>query len=259
MATRIYWTGPTGRVLDLLAPGDWIHSIAWAGLTGMVGQVSTTALTAVGVPGHTPVDHPIQPMLGELLLHVVPDGVRSVEEITAEIRGEFSQTTPGLFQMVRDHAASSLSVAARANGPIPPPVEILDDADYAELKIPIIGDAGLWKHSPLSAAGTVEVTNAGDAFCWPVLEWWGPATVVLPSGLAVPLPWMTGDGHRRVSTDPWTSHEITRVDGTVDEQLSAGSGRWPLAEGVPVGQRRTYTVTGDARLIWQLAVLEPWR
>lgn len=259
MATRISWMGSTGRVLDLLAPGDWIHSIAWAGLSGMVGQVATTALTAVGVPGHTPVAHPVQPMLGELTLHVVPDSQRSLDQIAAQVRREFSQTVPGLLVMERDHAASDLSVPARAGGPIAPPPETLDDADYVEMKIPLVGDQGLWRHSPLADTGQVTVTNAGDDFCWPVVEWWGPASIELPSGLTVALPWTAGDGRLRVSMDPFTSHEVVHEDGTVHEQLTAGSGRWPLAEGIPVGQQRAYTLSGDARLIWQLAVLDPWR
>lgn len=259
MATRIRYTGPSGRTMDLLKPGDWHRSIAYGGLSGMIGRVDTSTVVAVGVPGHTPMAHKVRPMEGELTLHVVSGMGMTVEEAVSEIRREFTPTGYGTLHIERDNALSTLSTRARLNGEIAALPEVPEDAIDAEIKVPIISDEGLWAHDPLSATGTCVVMNFGDAFCWPEIRWWGQASLTLPSGVVIPLPWVEGDLPRRVSTDPYTSHEVLFDDGTVDEVASAESSQWWMSEGVPEGGERAYIVSGDARVWWRIKVRDPWR
>lgn len=259
MSTRIRYTSAAGRTLDLLRPGDWHRSIAYGGLSGMIGSVATSVQTAVGVPGQTPVSSQVQKMEGELTLHIVESMGVTVEEAVAEIRREFSPTVHGTMHLDRGRAASPLMTPVRLNGVIAALPGVPEDMADAEVKIPLISDEGLWAHGPAAGTGNVTVTNFGDAFCWPWIEWWGPATVTLPSGTVIMLPWEEGDQPRRVSLDPYTSHEVAFTDGTIDEALSADSGKWRISQGVPEGSDRDYLVSGDAKLWWQIKVLDPWR
>lgn len=259
MATRIIYTGTSGRTLDLLKPGDWNRSIAHGGLVGMIGHPTPSVTTAVGVPGQIRTGHQITPMTGELRLHIVPAPGITVDEAVAEVRREMNAMAEGTLQLMRDTAPSSLSTAICLNGPVPPLPEVPEDAEDAEISVPIISDEGLWSYSPMTSTGEVTITNAGDDFCWPSAEWWGPATLILPSGVEIILPWMEGDGPRQVSLNPWTSHEVSFLAGGIDEITSETSSQWLLAEGIPVRKSRTYHLTGDARLRWQIKILDPWR
>lgn len=252
----ITYISPSGRKMDLTAPGDWYRSIAYGGLVGLVGTKSATTVQAAGVPGLTPVAFRTEPMSGELTLYVEQsERGPSVDEAVREIHREFQQTAYGLLVIDRDGAASRLTARVRLNGALPPPLDV-EGEEYAELKVPLIADNQLWAWDPVSARGSVTVTNPGDVFMWPELMWREGGKIILPSGLEYTLP--AASSTAWASLNPFTSHEVT-VAGAVDDALSDALEKMHLGEGVPEGTSRTYTTTGDVSIVWAPQQADPWK
>ncbi len=258
MPAGVLLTTVSGRQMDLATPGNWNRAIAYGGISGLVGSLEASTATAVGVPGQTPTSFQVKPMTGELTLHVVDsDDGEVVDDLVAELRREIVGDEYCTMIIDRGGAAGSKSGQVRLNGFIDPPQAFGDD--YAEVRIPLISDEGLWTQRPLYGSGNVTVTNVGQVFLWVEIEWSEESTVVLPSGLTYTLPASPDGAVRRLSTNPWTSHEVYRVDDTVDEELSELTKMMHLGEGVPKKASRTYETAGDARVSWAPQYLDPWR
>lgn len=248
---------PDGREIDLLHDGDWYRSVAYGGISGLVGTVTSSSLTAIGVPGETITHDQIPKMTGELTLHIAAgEGHPPVDEAAAEIRRGIHAKRDSTLVLDMENGAPVVSTPVRRNGPIAPPPEVLDGADYTEMKIPLQSQLGGWLTDPLTHTGNITVTNDGDAFLWPTIIINGPGTIKLPSGNTHTLP-TTAPG-ATISLDPYTSHEVVLPDGTVDETASELTEVMNLGEGVPEGESRTYVTTGGVRLMWQTLILDPW-
>lgn len=255
------YVSPSGRVIDLVAPGDWVRALAYGGVVGMVGTKTATTSQAVSVPGQTPTSFQTKEMKGQLTFLVMDSpGRASVDELVSEINREFSPDVYGTLILDRPGSVGRLSTPVRLDGPIDFPSSFLGAGDPdVEVKVPLVSDEGLWSQSSTSVTGTVTVTNIGDEFLWPSVQWTANSTLELPSTAVVSLP-VPGDGQPRVmSLDPYTSHEVARLDGTVDAELSMLMAPMLLAEGVPQHQSRTYRTTGGAVVQWACQFLNPWR
>lgn len=258
--SSIEYISPAGRRIVLAGPGDWTLGIdAENGLSGMVGGATAATVTAVGVPGALPTGVVVSPMTGTLLLNVAAGRGRTADEIVAEVNREFSAVEDGTLIFTRDASTlGPVSCRVRLGGPIALPQVWLEEEATAEVTVPLIAHRGVWACAPSSATGTVAVVNWGDTMLWPTLGWRQACTVTLPSGVQVSLPVPRDGRWRQCSLDPHTSHEVTREDGTVDDDLSRRTRGLLLDEGVPIGKQRDYRVSGG-RLSWQIEVLNPWR
>ena len=247
---------PDGREIDLLQEGDWYRSVAYGGVSGLVGTVVSSSVTAVGVPGETITHDQIPKMTGELTLHIAAGkGHPPVDEAAAEIRRGVQSKKDSTLVLDMENGQPVVSTPVRRNGAIAPPVEVLDGADYTEMKIPLQSRLGGWLEDPRTEAGTVTVTNHGDTFLWPTILTTGTGNILLPSGNTYTLPNAPG---AKISLDPYTSHEVVLPDGTVDEAASELTEVMNLGEGVPEGESRTYVTTGGVKLMWQTLILDPW-
>lgn len=248
---------PDGREIDLLQDGDWYRSVAYGGISGLVGSVVSSSITAVGVPGETITHDQIPKMTGELTLHIAAGGGHPpVDAAAAEIRRGIQSKRDSTLVLDMENGQPIVSTPVRRNGIIAPPPEVLDGTDYTELKIPLQSRLGGWLEDTITQSGTVTVTNHGETHLWPTILINGPGTIKLPSGNTHTLP-TTAPG-ATISLDPYTSHEVVLPDGTVDEAASELTEVMPLGEGVPEGESRTYVTTGGVTLMWQTLILDPW-
>lgn len=256
MGTRITFIPATGERLVLLQPGGSDTDISYGGISGMVGEFDVSTKNAVGMPGQVVTTRNLKPMKGTLEILGDTRGGRTIEEIESQIRQAFTQDEEGVLVLERD-SRPRLRCRARADGAIPPPREVLEDAQDTELKVSLIADIGAWYRDRVSQSGTVTITNTGDIFLWPTIAWESAGTLTLPSGLVYSLPAVSG--LHRLSLDPFTSHEVLRPDGTVNEAATALTEVMWLGEGVPKGQTRTYKTTGGVRVEHALIIRDPWK
>lgn len=253
---KMRYVTPDGHEITLIKAGSHPQAIAYGGITGFVGNPAASSATAVGVPGETLTNWNIPKMTGELTLNIdYGPEFPPVEKIASLIRRGFHPTREGTLFLDPEDGRPEYSTPVCRNGIIAPPVEVLSEASYAEMKIPLQSRIGGWlEHSSLQT-GTVTVTNHGDAFLWPEIYIHGPSSIKLPSGITYTLPNLPG---ATLSLDPYTSHEVTLDDGTLDDAASALTSKMFLGEGIPELSSRTYTLTGDATLISRTFVLDPW-
>lgn len=255
--SEMVYVSPNGVVIDLVKPGDWSRRIAYAGVSGLVGAKTSSPLTAVNVPGQVPVGFRTTEMKGTLMLQVVGGPSESVDALVSEVNREFVSDAYGTLVLSRE-SAPRLNARVRLDGAIDFPKSFLDSGDCdAEVGVPVICDDGYWATDVLSGADSVTVTNPGDVLIWPSIVWKGAGSVALPSGAVVTLP--NAPDWRRLSLDPYTSHEVTDMSGTVDEPISDATAQLSLGEGVPQRQSRTYLTEGQVRLEWKIGYLNPWR
>ena len=252
------YVSPTGSVIDLVKPGDWSRRVAYGGVSGLVGTKQAVTVSAVGAPGQTPMGFRTTEMKGSLTLLVVDDGPEgSLDELVSELGREFRPDAYGTLWLSRPFGRASAKV--RLDGPIAPPKSFWDSGDAdVEVEIPLICDEGLWSGQAVTSTGSVTVTNSGDEFLWPRITWDKASIVNLPSGVTVKLP-APASGRVSLSTNPFTSHEVLRRDGSVDRDLSEKTATLLLGEGVPQGASRTYLLGEGAALEWSLQYLNPWR
>lgn len=268
MSTTVEVIPATGRGIVLMQPGNWSRNLAYGGITGLVGSTKRSTEVAVGVPGETVTSHQVEPMSGEMRIFLSASGSETVEDLEAEVRRVFDSQDPS--QLILRRRGQVFHTRVLLDGFIDPPVEVLEDAVDAEMRVPLASSVGLWDLPSVVSNNhgqdSVTVMNMGDAFLWPeVILGSGPSTITLPSKTAVVLPRNPDPSMEcRLSLDPYTSHEVWRTDSTtqhrhVDEVLSAAAEMLPLGEGVPRRQSREYKVSGSARLSWREQVLDPWR
>lgn len=256
---QMWYISPNGVRIDLVKPGDWSRRIAYAGINGLVGKKTASVSTAVDVPGQRVTGFRTIEMTGSLNLTIVSGAEGSAENLHSELVREFDAELPGTLFVERE-STGVMSTRVRLNGEIAWPDSWLGDGDEdLTVSVPLVSDDGVWETATLGQAGTVDVVNAGDVFIYPWLAWSDNVTVTLPSGVVVPLA-MPADGQpRRLSLDPYTSHEVLHQDGTVDEIFSAVTAGLLLGEGVPRRETRRYITTGGALIEYTLKYLNPWR
>ncbi|MCK2199201.1 hypothetical protein [Corynebacterium callunae] len=253
---KMWYITPYGREIDLLHDGDWFVGVAYGGISGMVGTVSSSTVSAVGVPGELVTNDQIPKMTGDLTLHVAAGvGHPPVDEVAAEIRKGVQAKRDGTLVLDMENGNPIVSTPVRRNGVINPPVEVLRGADYAEMRVPLVSFLGGWLEDVQVRSGNVTVTNNGDAFLWPTLMVKSSGSITLPSGESYEISAPAGS---TISLDPYSSHEVVHPDGTVDEAASALTEVMNLGEGIPEGESRSYITTGGVHLMWQILILDPW-
>ena len=256
---QMWYVSPNGVQIDLVKPGDWSRRVAYAGVSGLVGKKTASVSTAVDMPGQRVTGFRTTEMTGVLTLHIAEGEEGSVDDLYSELVREFDAELSGTLFIQRD-SVGTMSTPVRLNGEIPWPDSWLGTGDETlSVDIPLISDAGVWESMVVSQSGVVTVTNPGDVFVYPSVTWSNNVTVTVPSGVAVPLPAPADGALRRLSLDPYSSHEVLRQDGTVDEELSAVTAGLLLGEGVPRRETRRYVTSGGARIEYALMYLNPWR
>lgn len=253
---KIWYITPDSRQIDLLKDGDWFRSIAYGGITGLVGSVTATTVSAVGVPGETITNNQIPKMTGELTLHIAAGrNFPPVADAVAEVRKGFNPKRAGVLVLDMENGNPVVSTEVRRNGVIAPPAEVLDGASYTEVKVPVVSHLGGWLEDMHVSQGNVTVTNNGDGFIYPKIKVNSAGSITLPSGQSYNI---TAPAGSMISLDPYTSHEVIRPDGSVDDAASALTEVMNLGEGIPEGESRNYVTTGGIHLAWQSLILDPW-
>lgn len=256
---QMWYVSPNGTHIDLVKPGDWSRRIAYAGITGMIGKKSASTSVVVNRPGQSVHGFRTMEMTGVLTLNVHSGVEGSADELYSELVREFDAELPGML-FVRRESLGVLVTRVRLNGEIAWPDSWLDAGDNdLQVAVPLISDDGVWETMPLSGTGDVTVANGGDEFLYPTVAWSNNVTVTLPSGVDVPLPEPVDGEIRRLSLDPYTSHEVLRQDNTVDEELSEITAQLLLGEGVPRHQSRQYAISNGGTIEWSLKYLNPGR
>lgn len=259
MADRyaLTWTDPTGEKWNITNHG-WIAGIRAGGVEGLVGTPEELTETSPAWPGQIVTSRQIPAMVGTLRFAVRGSDRESADEIWARLRRSFHHKTPG--QLAVETASSETWTAnIRRSGMIPPPQvdpqsqEVILGAD-----VPVIADEGCWWSRFESRTGTVPVSNSGDVDIWVQITWQGAGgTVVLPSGAQFVLP--PTAGVRTVLLSQAESMAVVDAAGNLDDALWRELRGVALAEMVPAGEVRTWTVPEGARVQWRTGVMDPWR
>lgn len=246
---------PSGKSWSLTSQ-DWIAGLRAGGITGLVGKLNPTTITAIGVPGQTIEGFQVPPAEGSLDLFVRGDGVRSATEVWVELRSELRYRAP-LGTLMISSPMGQVSTLLRVSGDLPSPDVDNLHATEKPLRVPLSNDSGLWWLEGQHGAGTVTVTNHGDVIAWPEIEWVGAGgRVKLPSGATFVLPPVRET--RRISLEPRRSRYVVDRSGKLDKELWAKIRGVVLPEGVPEEQARTYELPEGAILRWKIGVLDPW-
>lgn len=256
MGVRLSYLSPHGREWRLIGPehdGVWVVD---GGITGLVGSGEDSASTLPGVPGHRVEAVEVPPVDGALTVRA-GDGAGGVPETFSRFRSDWSFRVPGRLVLSGDDGAGPVWARARLAGPIAAPAHHPAELRGLVFEVPVRLDDGLWWETISSDTDSVTVTNTGDVFVRPRVEWNGPGgRLIMPSGAAVTLPAV--DSPRVLVLDNSRSNVVRDPDGTVD------TGLWPsmvadlLPEGVPPGEARTYWIPGGATLHWDIGHLDPW-
>lgn len=257
---EVSYFGPTGREIKLLETGStWNRALAYAGIVGLVGSAEANVTESIMAPGAAPISYRIKPMTGELVLHITSDGTVPLGELEAELRREFRGNRHGTLVVSRGGTAQRFRTKVRLNGAIEPPVDDLG-AGYAEVRIPLISDAGVWD-APTLRAQTYDVLipNPGDTYLWPQLEWVGEGEEFRHhfSGTWVPLP--ATEETRIISLNPAHAHEARDDNGVIDEDFSQLTKHLRVGYGVAPGDTWRPKLTPGAALMWTVQYLDPWR
>lgn len=246
---------PSGKSW-VLTSQDWIAGLRAGGITGLVGKLNPTTITAIGVPGQTIDGFQVPPAEGSLDLFVRGDGMRSATEVWVELRSELRYRAP-LGTLMINSPMGQVSTRLRVSGDLPSPDVDNLHATEKPLRVPVANDSGLWWLEGQHGTGTITVTNHGDVPTWPEIEWVGAGgRVKLPSGATFILPPVQET--RRISLEPRRSRYVVDSSGKLDKNLWEKIRGVVLPEGVPEEQSRTYELPEGAILRWKIGVLDPW-
>jgi len=252
------YTSPAGVAWPIATPGGATGVVLREeGVDGLVGQVTDTALTAVGVPGQVVDAQQVGPMTGKLSVDLHPTPTSSLSEVVSGWRRAWSHRDAGVLE-VSSPTLGPLSARVRLAESMPAlPADPSGLLSLEEQEVSVVCDEGVWFSSWQSGTGTVQVVNSGDARVWPRIEWTGSGRVTMPSGAPAVLPETTAV--RILDLDPAESLVVTSTSGVPDYERWRALASAVLPEGVPPGARRTYTLPAGATLRWRLAYLDPWR
>lgn len=246
---ELSYVSPDGRHHFEMFYGEDGPFIVLDSLSGLVGEFQDTPIQTVGVPGARVDfrDRVVAPMTGSFTLVVL-----SVEQWLS-VRQAFSTTKYGRLELRSEGRIYSCPV--RLSASLPAPQAAPKHGSTVEVSLVSDGDrGGVWSRSYQSDKKSVTVTNLGDVPVWPTVEWEGSGgAVTLPSGATLELPAvdrphflpLARNKAGKVTSDRGFEPEVTKKIGAVGEQ-------------VPVGEERTFSLPGGAKLHWREGVLDPW-
>lgn len=247
---RLFYVPPGGGKVDLTPEGDGVFLLP-EGVTGLVGQADDTVVSSVLFPGQVFESLVTRPMTGELRF-----GVRGrrgdLQGLWSDFSRLWSRRREG--RLIVSSPVGSVSTGVRLSAGISPPPSSLKNESYSPgLNVPVVADSGVWSSGLMHGAGAVEVANPGDVALYPSIVWTAGGQVVLPSDATFMLP--TVEGERRLLLDDSESCAVLN-DGALDRDI------WPIpgavAESVPPGESRTFTIPSGARLEWRVSYFDPW-
>lgn len=256
---QLEYVSPAGERVDLTPAGRVTSGpfLLPDGVSGLVGQVEDRAITSVNVAGQVLDGVVVSPFTGALTLGLV-SSLDDIANKWAWFRSLFPVGRVGKYGTLRvRRGGESWSCHVRASSVLAPPSTNLGVSRVVQdVTVDLVCDDGFWSSRTFTSSGHTEITNAGDLPLWPSVVWSGAgASVTVPSGVSFTLP-TPPSGSRVMLLDPHESMAV--LDGEVlDRDL------WPVpgavAEGVPDGETRTFSTTGESSLMWQEKVFDPWR
>ncbi|WP_257160410.1 hypothetical protein [Corynebacterium cystitidis] len=238
--------------------GDWAAGIISGGVEGLVGVVRDSVAEPLGMGGHLVLGQSTEPLRGSVTFHCRAHDVRDAGEVAADFRRAFSALKSRQNHVRVSSPFGPVTAVVRVDGAVDSPVEDPSWDDIVlNVRVPLVGDAGVWLKPAISGDGVVTVTNTGDVHLWPRIVWSGPGgRVELPSGAVFTLPAV--EGQRALSLSRAESMRVVDADGVRDDEAWAAV-RAVTPEGVPVGATRQFRVPDGARLVYQEGVLDPWQ
>lgn len=247
----LHYVSPGGFKADLTPRGAGAFLLP-EGFSGLVGQADDTSVSSVLFPGQTFGGLVVKPATGELRFGLRgPKG--SLSRMWSSFAKLWDRQRKGTLILSSD--MGSVSTEVRLSESIGPPPSSLKGLTYSPgLNVSLISDSGVWVGPLMHDVGAVGVENPGDVPVYPHVVWSGSGgQVVLPSGAQFMLPAVQGE--RRLLLDDSESCAVLN-DGALDRSV------WPIsgvmAEPVPPGGSRTFTVPSGARLEWRVKYLNPW-
>lgn len=249
------YTSPWGECFPLLTADIPRVQVDTSGIQGLVANVEDVTVSASTSYGQVLDGLVVGEMTGTLVGRVHARDPLECERLYYRWRSAWDRRKEGVLRAGRDdgvvyhtrvRAAEVMDTMAR--DPL--------NGHETEFSINVVSDLGLWFGDEISGEGTVEVTNSGDVKIYPSIRWEGAGgQVTLPSGATFLLPAVTTE-HTLVLNDD-DSLAVNDADGQLDHTL------WPLpgavAECIPEGETRHYTVPPGATLVWQTATFDPWK
>lgn len=239
--------------------GKWAAGIKSGGVTGLVGSVTDSTASPIGMPGQVVTGQVVDVMRGSLTFHCRADGSRDAGRVQADLRSAFSALKSRQNEITLDSPVGEVHALVRLDGKHNAVVEdpSWDDDVVLNVEIPVVGDKGVWWADVPDGADIVTVTNWGDVFLWVEIVWSGPGGVVtLPSEATFILP-PTAET-RILSLSRAKSLAVKDIEGNLDQVLHRQLRGVP-PEGVPAGESRTFTVPAGALVRYKVGVLDPWR
>lgn len=245
---KISYISPDGREWEFDHETSPVFVVS-EGVEGFVGGGEDIALTADGLSGQMFAGVNVFPIEGALSGYCRGESV-------SDFRAGFSRRRCGTL-VVDSPVWGRLELEVRVvGGGVSVPHSLPDDR-WVSFSVSLVSDRGVWFTSPLYGSDNVTVTNSGDVNIWPEIRWQGAGGVVtLPSGATFTLPNSTA---RRVLTlDPMRGCMVSLEGGAIDRAMWKTLTGSVNAEGVPVGETRTYRVPAGAELVWRVGVFDPW-
>lgn len=248
----IQYLSPDGKYFPLTQ--DPINLLE-GGLEGLTGACTDQPLIMPGVPGQLVSYQTIEATKGTLKLLITTKDTAQAHSLLTRLRKAFHPRKHGVLTI--STRWGRLSAHIRADGPIPPPIEV-ENHDRIEYEMPIavICDDGLWWQSYESADTRTTIVNHGDVIIYPTISWKNTGgDVILPSGAHLRLP--TINTPRRLLLSPLESNVI------LDEHDQIDYPAWQqipkITEGIEAGGKATYQIPNGAKISWRIGVLDPWQ
>ncbi|CAB0998278.1 hypothetical protein FRC0497_01453 [Corynebacterium diphtheriae] len=251
----IRYYGPSGREWRM-SSHDWNAGLKAGGFSGLVGQLSVSAVRSIGESGQRVESYQVPPADGYLDVFARADGGLTATDAWVALRQDFKRRAP-FGTLVVGSPLGLASARVRLSGELPPPD--VDDVMAAEkpLRVPLSNDDGVWWLEAQSFPDTVTVTNFGDVTVWPEIVWNGAGGVVkLPSGASFNLPAVKNK--HLISLHPKRTRKVLDAAGGFDDDVYKQLRGVILPEGVATGGSGVFTVPTGAELRWKVGVLDPW-
>ena len=251
MVFRVSWEDIRGRLWPMHSgSGGAAVFIERDGLSGLVGSVEVVAHQVPGRPGRVVRGAPgvVGPVEGSLQL--VFTSLRARREFLAG----WSLSREGRLWL--QAGGREFFLPCRLGGPVSSPQVRPREVSRVELRV--VGDGGVWWCRVPPASGVVTVTNWGEVFTYPKVEWGSTQVVVtVPSGGRFQLPAAPSGDRLSLSLAPEGSLTVVNQQGVVNRQATEVARRAGLCEGVPPGGTARFEVSGGT-LSYDVGVLDPW-
>lgn len=254
MPIRLSYTSPSGRTHHLIEE-DWTVGIQPDGIEGLIGTTVDKVLTTPGQPGQILTAQDVEKMEGTLRLTIASDSAATAAQREAQLRADFHPSIPGTLTLAINEATYT-TPARRARPTRAPDVEP-EDEEIIDREFFVVSDLGFWKSKTRTGTGIVSVTNRGDLLIYPRIRWTTGGVVFMPSGASFTLPDVSEP--RIVLLDPLDSLEVMGDSGLTDYALMLALAPAIVAEPVPPGATKLFTVPAGAELMWEEGILDPFQ